>query len=51
MLNTINSKENIVLENNKKITSNKVEVANEFFWNILKNSQTLEYYLEQKPST
>ena len=31
MLNTINSKENIVLENNKKITSNKVEVANEFF--------------------
>ena len=53
LLDKIKSRENSILVNNERITSDKVEVANtlnNFVSNIIKNLKLPEYYVEDKLS-
>ena len=53
LLDNIKYRENIILVNNERITSDGVEVANtlnNFFSNIIKNLKLPEYYVEDKLS-
>ena len=52
-MDKIKFRENIILVNNERITSDEVEVANtlnDFFSSIIKNLELPEYYVEDKLS-